>query len=171
MAPYRSLSKAFTAIVFCLLFICQTMPARASLKRNITNYKVDEDSVFTRILAKYKGKVVYVDLWAPWCVPCMQEIPSVKTLAERLKGENVAFVFFCIESKEEDRNAAIAKLKLPGDHYLLNSRQYLSLRDRFSFSGIPHYFLVNKSGKITDRDAKGPGEKGVQDDIIKLLKN
>lgn len=170
MKPYPTIFKTF-ALASCLTLVFTAPFSQATAKRNSHSYKLDDDSVFNKILAKYKGKVVYVDLWAPWCVPCMQEIPSVKALADSLKSKNVAFVFFCVNAKDEERDATIAKLKLPGDHYSLNARQYTSLRDGFGFTGIPHYFLVNKSGKITDRDAKRADQKGVKDDILKLVKN
>ena len=39
-----------------------------------------------------KGKYVYIDLWATWCVPCVQQIPALNKLEHTFKNKNIAFV-------------------------------------------------------------------------------
>lgn len=40
----------------------------------------------------FRGKTVVLNLWAPWCVPCLQEMPSLDRLAARLRPEDFAVV-------------------------------------------------------------------------------
>lgn len=54
--------------------------------------------IFQLILEKYKGRVVYVDFWGTWCVPCIEDIPKAKKLKEALKGEEVVFLYLAVES-------------------------------------------------------------------------
>jgi hypothetical protein len=50
-------------------------------------YIIDEDYAlsFEALLAKYKGKVIYIDFWASWCAPCLSELPYSQTLQKILR--------------------------------------------------------------------------------------
>jgi len=52
--------------------------------------------------ADLKGKVVVVDFWATWCVPCRKEIPEYVKLREKLKGLDVEFVGVTFDSATPD---------------------------------------------------------------------
>ena len=43
-------------------------------------------------LSDFKGKYVYIDVWATWCGPCRAEIPHLKKLEEHFHGKNIEFV-------------------------------------------------------------------------------
>jgi len=127
------------------------------------------DSVFNNILSKYPGKVIYVDFWATWCIPCREEMPASKTLQAGLTGKDVVFVYLAFQSEEKIWKAAIADMGLVGEHYLLENKDFSALRSYFEFSGIPHYILVNKKGRVVDGDAKRPSDKALKQDIENLL--
>src|SRR4051794_4166692 len=52
--------------------------------------------------ADLKGKVVVVDFWATWCVPCRSEIPEYNKLREKWKDRGVEFVGVTFESSLND---------------------------------------------------------------------
>lgn len=45
-------------------------------------------------LSDYKGKKVYINVWATWCGPCMQEIPGLKKFIKPIKARKI--LFFCL---------------------------------------------------------------------------
>jgi len=49
-------------------------------------------------LGKLKGKTVFLNFWATWCGPCLQEMPAIKNAMKELKDENIVFIF----ASEED---------------------------------------------------------------------
>ncbi|MFN8206855.1 MAG: TlpA disulfide reductase family protein [Bacteroidales bacterium] len=118
-------------------------------------------STLDTLLARYRGKVVYIDFWAPWCGPCMGEMPASKELQAHFAGKEVVFIFLGNQCKEDAWKGTIANAKITGEHYLLNNEQYKNLAARFNFSGIPHYVLVNRNGEVVDANAPRPSQKEV----------
>ncbi len=105
------------------------------------------DKLFDAIMAKYKGKLVYVDFWATWCSPCRSSIQEIKPLKEELQNKNIAFVYITNESSpEQTYKNMIPTIK--GEHYRLTNDEYRYLSAKFNISGIPHYVLVDKNGKV-----------------------
>ena len=47
-------------------------------------------------VADFRGKYVYIDLWATWCGPCRREMPFLKQLEEEYKGRNITFLLSLI---------------------------------------------------------------------------
>ena len=132
----------------------------------------NDKNLIKEICTKYSGKVIYVDFWAPWCVPCMAEIPYSKELQELFKGKDVVFLYLANNCKEDSWKATIANKKLTGEHMLLTDNQYTLLADKFGITGIPHYVLIDKNGKLISKNATRPSEKDlITAQIKQLLEN
>ena len=109
--------------------------------------KTEGDKVFDAIMAKYKGKVVYVDFWATWCAPCRSGIERIKPLKDEMARENVAFVYITNQtSPKATYDNMIPTIK--GEHYRVSADEWNILSGRFKISGIPHYVLVGKDGNV-----------------------
>lgn len=52
-------------------------------------------------LADFEGKTIFVNLWATWCRPCIQEMPSIAALQTQLAGKNIEFFFASDEEVEK----------------------------------------------------------------------
>lgn len=127
----------------------------------------EEDLVFQALPKKYPNKVIYVDFWAPWCGPCMAEMPHSKELQKKLTGKDVVFVFLASKCSEESWKATIAQKKLSGEHYLLDDKENALLADKFNIAGIPRYMIIDKKGRVIDNNAPRPGEEN----LIELLES
>lgn len=109
--------------------------------------KTEGDKVFDAIMAKFKGKVVYVDFWATWCAPCRSGIERIKPLKDEMANENVAFVYITSPSSPKTTyDNMIPTIK--GEHYFVSNDEWNILGGMFKISGIPHYVLVGKDGKV-----------------------
>jgi thiol-disulfide isomerase/thioredoxin len=128
--------------------------------------KTKPNATFDTLIARYKGKVIYIDFWAPWCGPCMGEMPASRDLQTQFLGKDVVFLYLGNNCKEDAWESTVANAKIPGEHYLLNKGQYNSLAALFNFSGIPHYVLVDRKGGVTDINAPRPSDK---EHIIKMI--
>lgn len=107
--------------------------------------------IFKEILANNKGKVVYMDVWATWCGPCLEQMPNSKKLEQNFKDKNVSFVYLCVNSDKAKYLATLDKLQLGGQHYFLTNQQSRDLFKMFDMPGIPYYILVDKEGTIKEQ--------------------
>jgi len=130
------------------------------------------DSLLVNIVNKHKGKVIYVDFWATWCGPCRGEMPFSLKIQEKMKGKDVVFVYLCSSSSPESKwKQLINQLEITGDHYYVNKNAWADLAGRFGVTGIPHYLLIDKEGRVVQTAAKRPSQgDALVHDIEELLK-
>jgi len=124
------------------------------------------------LFGEYLGKVVYIDFWATWCGPCRIEIPYSKMLIEHFRDEDIVFLFLCCKSNKQDWENSIAHEKLDGEHYFINDSEYSELSALYEVNGLPTYILINKQGKVVNKNAPRPSSKEtIINEIQKLLEN
>ncbi|MFT3678015.1 MAG: TlpA disulfide reductase family protein [Chitinophagaceae bacterium] len=133
-----------------------------------TSESIAGDNSFAAIFKKYKGKIVYVDFWASWCAPCRTEMPNAARLKEKLKTEEIVFVYFGYNDREKAWQKAREQLDIKGEHYLLSEQMIRDANALFGINGIPHYAIIDREGKIISKRAERPGE--VYEVLMKLLK-
>lgn len=118
------------------------------------------------IVSRYKGKAVYMDLWATWCGPCCNGIKAMKPHHDDFSADDVQFVYVTDESSPADKWNSMV-VDMPGDHYRLKTMQGLEP----AISGIPRYLIFDREGNLScDRAGFGPGtELQLCDEIRKAM--
>lgn len=137
--------------------------AKIEENKSATGYVVNEiptteaDKIFEAIISKYKGKVVFLDFWATWCAPCRSGMKEMKPMKEELKNENVVFVYITNPSSpEKTYKNMIPEIK--GEHYRVSNDEWNYLKIKFGITGIPHYSIINKEGKIVEKKIRSSNE-------------
>jgi thiol-disulfide isomerase/thioredoxin len=97
-------------------------------------------------LSARKGKVVLLDIWASWCVPCKDEMPALDDLARRLHGKGVEIIAVSID---EEREAAEAFLKKRKKWNLtLAHDPNGAVPDRLQLKTMPTSYLIDRKGVL-----------------------
>ena len=105
--------------------------------------------------AKYRGKYVFIDLWASWCIPCIKEIPHLKQLEKDLQNKDVVFLSISIDTNVAAWKKKVAALGLEGE--LLNNQDN-KLCESLNVSGIPFFLIYDKEGKLYKYNAYRPSD-------------
>ena len=114
-----------------------------------------------------KGKLVYIDIWATWCVPCMRELPSLKKMKEHFKEEDLAIVSICTWDEQEKWKKMMSRKKMDG--LQLFTEHENKFFDFFLVYGVPRFILLDKNGKIIDAHAKKPSQPELWEEIKQYL--
>ena len=118
---------------------------------------------------KYPNKVLYVDVWATWCGPCISQFPDSKKLKKRMTGEDVVFVYLSASSSNLKQWKDMISIKeLQGEHYFMDEASYKAFLTAFDIRGIPRYLLIDKKGIVADENAARP--RMAEKKIRKLLR-
>jgi len=122
-------------------------------------------------LEDFKGKYVYIDVWATWCGPCRAEIPSLKEVEEKYHGKNIEFVSISIDAaKDHEKWKGFVTEKQLGGVQLFADKDWSSdFIKAYGVTGIPRFILIDPSGKIVKADAPRPSSPDLQKTLDSLL--
>ena len=105
----------------------------------------------TKIIKERKGKVLFLNLWATWCVPCREEFPSIVKLAGEFK--DVEFIGISVDFPEEVKSKIIPFLIWQNANFISyvnafeSDEELINLLDKDWNGALPATFIYDKTGK------------------------
>ncbi len=124
-------------------------------------------------LSDFKGKYVFIDLWATWCAPCVMNIPHINKLEERLHGENIEFVSISVD-KPKDREkwkSMVKSMSIKGTALRTNNAFEDEVIKYYNVRGIPHFILIDPQGKLISGKCRQPMDPAFSDYLIDFIIN
>ena len=95
-------------------------------------------------LARWKGHVVVVNIWATWCGPCLQELPEFSDAAWRWDSEGVRFVGLAVDSPPEKIPAVVERFNVPYPIVPVDGRSQRA----WNATSIPSTFIIKADGTV-----------------------
>ena len=87
-----------------------------------------------------------------------------------MQSENIAFVYLCLDSDEDEWKEMLQKEDLKGQHYLIKKKQLDRLREEAGARGrcVPHYMIIDKNGKVISNNGPKPSSGKVEEILMNL---
>jgi thiol-disulfide isomerase/thioredoxin len=138
----------------------------AEVKLEVVKYDQLRDA-----LKAHHGKVVVMDAWASWCLPCKQEFPHLVELHQRYAKAGVVCVSVSLdEVKHHDRALAfLQSQKAAFPNYLLDEGE--AVWDKLDLKSIPAVFVFGRDGKLARKFTNDdPDNQYTYADVEKFVK-
>ena len=107
-------------------------------------------------LSILKGKYLYINFYATWCSPCIQDIPLINDLAQKMAGEPFVIVNICLDDNKEKWIKLVQKQNLHGINLICKGNWVKILKEGYNISSVPHFALIDKNGMIIYNKCEGP---------------
>lgn len=124
------------------------------------------------LLSSMFGKVLYIDVWATWCGPCVREAPYFKELAQKYKGDDrICFISLSVD-RDKDRDAWVEFVneeKPYWPQFRLAGSNHADFCDKVGINTIPRFLLIGPDGKFINGDCARPSDENIEDILNRAL--
>lgn len=146
--------------LLCALAVMATGTARAAdpagldvikpkVRVQAPAFSLDSLDGGTDELMDYSGKVVLLNFWATWCIPCREEMPAMQRLWERYRDQGLVILAISVDRTKRKHVASfVNKQKL---NYPILMDPEGEVRNRYEVVGLPMSYLIGRDGKISGR--------------------
>lgn len=114
-------------------------------------------------LADFKGKYIYIDMWATWCNPCKRELPYLKELEKKFEGAEIVFIGLSTDGDKAKWEKMVRSGELCGVQLYLGPRS--TFQKSYNIDGIPRFILLDKEGRIINNNMSRPSA----DETVRVL--
>ncbi len=173
---HRWAAMAGVAIIGMLAAGTVSSPIEAQTSKPVTVRVVDKAG-YDKVIAANKGKVIVVDCWATWCVPCRKAFPKTVELSKDYADKDVVVVSLCFDEPVNGRVPESVKkfLALNDAHFEnLVSSLDISTDGAQAYSipdgALPHFKIYGKDGKLTKAFESGEDKEFTHEDIEATVK-
>jgi len=140
----------------------EALPQKGNPAINFTYPDINGDNVS---LSDFKGKYVYVDIWATWCGPCVYEIPFLVELEKQYHDKNIVFMSVSVDNDTNlDKWRKMIEEKDMGGVQLFASGWSSQIGNDYAISatGIPRFLLFDADGNVLDINAPRPSSEEIK---------
>ncbi len=121
-------------------------------------------------LENFKGKYVYIDVWATWCGPCRKELPHLEELQEKYKGnDEIVFTSISIDQDDNAWRKMVTEQQMKGVQLLADNAWQSSIVRDYKINGIPRFLLIGPDGNIISVNAPRPSSERIKVKLAQLI--
>lgn len=117
-------------------------------------------------ISDFKGKYLFIDFWASWCVYCVKELPALEQIKNEFADSDIEFIGISVDENIDNWKAALEKHGLSGNQYVVTSPD---LAEKLGISSIPRYIIYDKESRMLYPEAPRPRQYEKLTDLLKSL--
>ncbi len=148
----------FTPVVFLLLMVAYGLLTRQADDLDATTPRVGRPMADFTLpdlqgrpvqLSALRGKVVFINVWATWCPPCVQEMPTIQRLYDTLHDRGLEVLAISVDALGEQVVRPFMRehrLRFP---VLIDDRG--TIERLYRTAGVPESFIVDKRGHLVEK--------------------
>ncbi|MGB4771986.1 MAG: TlpA disulfide reductase family protein [Chitinophagaceae bacterium] len=106
-------------------------------------------------LERYKGKVIYIDFWATWCSPCINEFKHLDQLKAQFADSNIVFLSISVDENKDRWKEFMQKIDNVKYHGIVSRDQILD----YNLAAIPRVIIIDKDFKLVAIHGPLPSSK------------
>lgn len=150
----KRLTRVFMATA-CVIGLFFSAPEVSAQKTKAIGVRVVDKAGYDKVIAANKGKVIVVDCWATWCVPCRKAFPKTVELSKSYENQDVVVVSLCFDTPVKGQAPDKVKQFLAlNDAYFENLVSSLDISDdgadvfEIPEGALPHFKIYGKDGTL-----------------------
>ena len=114
------------------------------------NFKVQDLNGTVIDFNSFKGKTLFLNVWATWCGPCRVEMPSIQNLYNKVNRDEIVFVMLAVDDRKSfDKVVSFVKEK---EYTFPVYVPHEFFPEQLMVRTIPTTFIVNPEGKIATKE-------------------
>jgi thiol-disulfide isomerase/thioredoxin len=124
------------------------VPPKLAVGDRRPDFSLADTNGVIRSIAEWDGKLLFINFWATWCPPCLEEIPTFVRLQGEYAAHGVQFLGIALDSEENVRNFLIEyAVNYPS---LYGQREAIELSKRYgnSLGALPYTVVVSRDAKV-----------------------
>jgi thiol-disulfide isomerase/thioredoxin len=125
--------------------IKQFLDARPDDSAHIPNALLtDVDGKYSNMIDTTKQLNIIV-FWASWCVPCKEEIPSLKKISAKFKNDNLKITSVSIDKDKTKWKQELTKQKMTWQQLAIPDKDYQHFLDQYNVNSVPRVYFIDKN--------------------------
>lgn len=142
---------------------------RRAFEKVAPDFKVTSTGGDELSLEKYRGRVVLLDFWATWCLPCRAEMPEVKKIWKKYGGESFVIIGVSLDSDEQAFEEYVKKEEMTWPQYFDGRGWNNKVSRLYEVNSIPHTVLIDGEGVVRAIGYRGGELSNKIGDLLKKL--
>tara|TARA_B100000029_G_scaffold427204_1_gene436494 strand:- start:2553 stop:3095 length:543 start_codon:yes stop_codon:yes gene_type:complete len=114
-----------------------------------SDFSLSDERGKTWSLSTLQGKVVVLNFWATWCVPCRKELPSMRVLTETLDSERFQLLAINVGEDLSDIQKFIGNFDPPLNFPILLDTN-MKVVSEWGVRGVPTTYIIDKKGRLVE---------------------
>ncbi len=117
----------------------------------------------------FKGKYIYLDVWATWCIPCRRQIPYLDKLKEKFKGRPIEFVSISEDKSIDEWRNYLKNIPNTTGQFISNPGLKESISRTYQVRYIPTFILIDPNGRLVSTNCFRPSDPALDMLLEKLV--